>query len=577
MKHSDYISKKRTGYSGLLAIIVYYWYLLALIAPNVALSVTEGMCLIQNITNIILPLGVYWMLFSLSRNPGKSIWWMFIFAFFGAFQLVLIGLYGKSVLAVDMILNVLTTNVGEATELLAGLMPYIILVIILYGIPLIAGVFAIIQKWQLPHDFIAIQRRCSTVAIICGAVCFILSFFSTRPYKPLEDLFPVNVFDNVFIAAERTYDTRHYHQTSQNFSYNAHYNRPDSVHQTVVMVIGETSRAMNWQLAGYNRPTNPGLSKMDGLHYYRHAISESNTTHKSVPMLLSPLNAATFNDSINKVKSIITAFKEAGFQTAFLSAQRPNNSYIDFFGHEADTAALAIGENNPQLLRQLYAHDFVLIDPLKEVLESKAPRKFIVLHTYGSHYNYSDRYNDEARIFTPESPLDANPGEREKLINAYDNTIAATDSFLCAVIDQLNQYDDNTVMLYTSDHGEDIYDDSRNLFLHASPVPSIYQIYVPFIVWTNREYADSYPEFAEALTVNEPRNLSSSDALFHTALQLGNVTTRFLKDSHSLASKTYTSHPRIYLTDHNKGVPLKNARLETPDFEKAGKLGLDLN
>ena len=53
-------------------------------------------------------------------------------------------------------------------------------------------------------------------------------------------------------------------------------------------------------------------------------------------MLLSPVSASSF-DSIYYQKGIITAFKEAGYQTAFFSNQRYNHSFIDFFGKEADT------------------------------------------------------------------------------------------------------------------------------------------------------------------------------------------------------------------------------------------------
>ena len=102
------------------------------------------------------------------------------------------------------------------------------------------------------------------------------------------------------------------------------------------MVVGETSRALNWSLYDYDRDTNPELSKIEGVTSFCHVLTESNTTHKSVPMLLSPVSAQNF-DSIYYRKSIITAFKEAGFQTAFFSNQRYNHSFIDFFGMEADT------------------------------------------------------------------------------------------------------------------------------------------------------------------------------------------------------------------------------------------------
>lgn len=49
---------------------------------------------------------------------------------------------------------------------------------------------------------------------------------------------------------------------------------------------------------------------------------------------MSDITAYNF-DSIYHQKGIITAFKEAGYQTAFFSNQRYNHSFIDFFGKEA--------------------------------------------------------------------------------------------------------------------------------------------------------------------------------------------------------------------------------------------------
>ena len=54
------------------------------------------------------------------------------FLFFGAFQIVLLYLFGQSVIAVDMFLNLVTTNPGEALELLDNLIPAIIIVVLLY-------------------------------------------------------------------------------------------------------------------------------------------------------------------------------------------------------------------------------------------------------------------------------------------------------------------------------------------------------------------------------------------------------------------------------------------------------------
>lgn len=69
------------------------------------------------------------------------------------------------------------------------------------------------------------------------------------------------------------------------------------------MVIGETSRAANWQLYGYNRNTNPKLSTVENLIHFSDVLTQSNTTHKSVPMLLSNASALHY-DCIYQEKAL---------------------------------------------------------------------------------------------------------------------------------------------------------------------------------------------------------------------------------------------------------------------------------
>ena len=93
------------------------------------------------------------------------------------------------------------------------------------------------------------------------------------------------------------------------------------------------------------------------------------------------------------------------------------------------------------------------------------------MHTYGSHFNYRERYPEAAAFFLPDFPVDAEVKYKDNLMNAYDNSIRYTDNFLARIIHLLEEQQVDASMLYTSDHGEDIFDDNRHLFLHASPVP----------------------------------------------------------------------------------------------------------
>lgn len=99
------------------------------------------MTLWARICNVILPVSVYWLIMTLGRKPGKTIWILFPFVFFAAFQLVLLYLFGRSIIAVDMFLNLTTTNSGEALELLDNLLPAVIGVFVVYIPALVLGGF----------------------------------------------------------------------------------------------------------------------------------------------------------------------------------------------------------------------------------------------------------------------------------------------------------------------------------------------------------------------------------------------------------------------------------------------------
>lgn len=79
-------------------------------------------------------------------------------------------------------------------------------------------------------------------------------------------------------------------------------------------------------------------------------------------------------------------------------------------------------------------------------------------------------------------------------------------------------------MIYTSDHGEDIFDDRRHLFLHASPFPSYWQLHVPLVVWTSDAYRQRHADLVATLEANRHR-AAESNSVFHTLLTLGGVAT----------------------------------------------------
>lgn len=524
--------------------LTYLLYLLILILPNVILAVTEHLSPAGRIANIIVPLTAYWLVLTLSRKTGRTMIILFPVLFLGAFQMVLTYLYGRGPIAVDMWLNLVTTNAGEVNELLSQLLPAIVWVVVIYIPTLTIAAMQWAKHQTIDEAFIRVQR----FPALCSAAVALIATFTLAaftPYTPTNDLFPINAISNFGLAVERLEASNGYKEASKDFRYDAHCTFTDDDPETVVLVIGETSRADNWQLYGYHRPTNPVLSKTEGLTVFTDYMSQSNTTHKSVPILLSLADAEDYT-ILYRTKGIMQAFREAGYHTAFISNQQRNHSFIDFLGEQADYCLFL----HDSLSRN--ADDIELLKPLRQqIKQNRGKRTFIVLHTYGSHFSYADRYPKAMRHFTPDHYDGAKAKYRLQLVNAYDNTIVHTDFLIGKVISTLSSGGGSAAMLFTSDHGEDIFDDQRHLFLHASPFPSYYQLHVPLIAWTSPTYRIRHAELAQSLISNSHKQ-AESNSVFHTLLSLGGVATQYRNDSLSLASPAYTPHRRLFIDDHNK-------------------------
>ena len=557
---------------------LYVYAVVALLLPNIALCYTECLAPWACGVNVLLPLSLYMLFFSVAKRPGKMIWWAFIFVFFAAFQLVLLYLFGTGVIAVDMFLNLVTTNPGEAMELLDNLAPAVVGVFVVYLPLLILGGVNIRRDSRLSVSF---QQRVRHWAMQIGAIglfCLLASYLVVDDYRMRNQLYPVNICYNLYLAFERNAASENYREASRDFKFDARSEHSATAPEVYVMVVGETARAHNFSLYGYPRNTNPLLSKTPGIKAFPNVTTQSNTTHKSVPMLLSAASAEDFERLFHE-KGILAAFKEAGFHTVFISNQLPNHSFIDFLGEQADEHYFLKKEDASQgnhydedLLQKL---DEIL--PLADASSSahyhyRYRKLFVVLHSYGSHFNYQERYPRSFAYFKPDSRSEAKSENRRDLLNAYDNTIRYTDYILHGIIERLQKWEGvqaktdgvycqpTSAMLYTSDHGENIFDDERCLFLHAAPKASDYELHVPFIIWTSDGFSKQYPDILKALGENRSKQVQSSLSAFHTMLGIGGIQTRYRLDEYSVASGKYHPTELLYLDDHDEAIPQEDAK-----------------
>lgn len=541
--------------------------------PCALLVFTEPYSWLGKVILITFPLGMYLAVYSILKNVGLLQLFLIPQLIFNAFQMVLFYLFGESVIAVDMFLNLATTSVSEASELLDNLWPAIIIVCVIY-IPTI--LIAAIACKRETHLLPVFRKKMAAIGLVIAILSYGLTFAATNRntgnYKLKYDVFPINVYYNLHFAVKKWNRSMMYLQTSKDFKFDAQKTTNANNREIYVLVVGEAGRAVNWSLWGYDRETNPLLSQVQGLVLYPDAITQANATHKSVPLILSAANAENF-DVIYHQKSILEAFKEAGFTTIFLSNQTPNRTFTDYFAAEADyhqnirpaSSGGILTENN---------YDTHMLPLLQHYIDSLPGNLFVVMHTYGSHFNYLERYPKEFAHFLPDESTEIEVKNRRQLVNAYDNSIRYTDFFLNSLIQILDSTGSCTALYYSPDHGEDMLDDDRKRFLHASPHPTYYQLHIPLFLWFSENYREQFPQQYETAISNSPKPVSTRVA-FHTMLDIAGIQTPWLDSTFSLVNPQFKTRSRMYLTDHDKPIMWYNSGLKKEDKAMVEKNHLD--
>ena len=557
----------RPRYTRRSSTLLAVYFFVALIIPNIVLLYTEPYSIWSAEASLLMPLGFY-MIWSVAlRRSGVMIWLAFPFIFFCAFQIVLLYLFGNSIIAADMLTNVLTTNPGEAGELLGNIYPSIIIVCVMYVPLLWFASREIGHRRYLSHTTRKNLALLGITLMAIGGLILIPAYRVSEDKRVLKtDIFPLNVFYNVKVSASEFRKMRDFQRTSGDFRFEARRAADAPGREIYVFVIGEASRAPSWQLYGYDRETNPRLSREAGVVVFRNLITQSNASHKSVPMILSSVRTNE-HDELFRRKGLPALFNEAGFRTWFLSNQSPQGAMIDKLARDADSL---IYMGHPR-------YDMQLLDTMKRIVEADTENDLLfILHCYGSHFSYHQRYPREAAYFLPDDDVAIERQHKQKIWNAYDNSIRYTDTFLSSVIGYLASLDACSALLYSADHGEDMLDDDRERFLHASPTTTCWQLHVASLAWFSEDYKRVFPQQAAAAASHENAP-ATTHALFQTIADIARIEADYVYREASLASPSYdTTVRRCYLNDHNRAVPFRATGLNGTDLAYFRRRGIEL-
>lgn len=292
-----------------------------------------------------------------------------------------------------------------------------------------------------------------------------------------------------------------------------------------ILIVGETSRAANFSLGGYDRETNPLLAK-DNVVYFPKTASCGTATAVSVPCMFSNMPRTGYDESLaHHQEGLLDIIQRAGIQVQWNDNDGGCKGACDRVPHQ-DVTAL----NLPGQCINGECYDDVLFHDLEKTIDAMQGDGVIVLHTIGSHGpTYYNRYPPEFRRFTPTCDTsEIQSCSQEQLKNSYDNTILFVDHIVDKAIKLLQSKQDKftTSLVYLSDHGESLGE--NGVYLHGLPysIAPETQKHVPMLLWLSDDYQKRYGVNYACLQQKAKENDYSQDNLFSTMLGLTGVETQ---------------------------------------------------
>ena len=443
----------------------------------------------------------------------------------------------KAVIDSTMLANVMHTDANEVRDLMSWRLVTIVLLIAGPGLwwiwrkPMVAR-----SLWK--HLVRNLLGAVVGLAVVVAAVLAGYQGLSSlmRNQKAVRYMInPVNsVYGSAVLLAERLpREARVLKPVGEDAQLGASY-ASQARAPLLVVVVGETARAQNWQLNGYPRPTTPKLAQWQtqgDLVNFSQASSCGTNTQVSVPCMFSPLTRDEGGDKRATEENLLDVLQRAGLAVLWIDNQSGCKGVCDRVPN-VDTRTLQL----PGLCGDGECADTVMVEGLDARIEALDPARrakgvVLVMHQMGSHGPaYFKRRPPDMRPFQPEcASATLSDCPPEQLVNAYDNTIAQTDAFLDTALQWLkaraDQGTNDTGLIYMSDHGESLGE--KGLYLHGVPYAFApeQQTRVPMISWLSPSLQARSGVSAACLKGRSAEPVSH-DNLFHTVLGLMDVKTQ---------------------------------------------------
>ncbi len=310
-------------------------------------------------------------------------------------------------------------------------------------------------------------------------------------------------------------------------------NNEDEVY---VIIIGESTSRSHFSIYNYYRETSPELKKLkDELLIYKDVISPHVYSIGALTKILTLSNYE--NPDKTADGSIIQLLNSAGFETYWLSNQRPIGPY------ESLITKISLSAKKQKFLTTTIAGKSKVLDEdllyeFDKVVENDVKKKVIFLHLMGTHHHYENRYPESFNKFRDTPRTNFKSKESFSKINHYDNAVLYNDYLVSSVIKKVDSLNESSFVLYFADHGEEMFDDI-NMAGHNEDIYSKNMFDIPFVLWRSREY-----ENKKEINFIKDRKYMVDD-LFYSIADLLDIKAVEVDFSRSIFSNSFKERQRI--------------------------------
>lgn len=203
-------------------------------------SVLEPLPVPVGLASIVMPLA-FWMGVLLLARKRVVVWCLLPKIILDGGQLVLLYLFGESVIAVDMFLNLTSSNASEASELLGNIFLVIVCVFFFYTLPTLwLATRSIRMKDRLTAVFRKRWAFRSLGLFGVGVLLCFLPSWQKHSFSLKNDVYPVNALYNLYFAITKSNKNANYSISSADFRFNSvRTGQADGKREIYVLVVGE--------------------------------------------------------------------------------------------------------------------------------------------------------------------------------------------------------------------------------------------------------------------------------------------------------------------------------------------------